>query len=180
MSPLTALLLQCATLGPLALSGFQTPPAVHASMSHFVMHHLPAEGTITSIFGERLHPILGVVRHHDGVDIANSRTTIIYATASGRVCRITRDAGYGLMVELDHGSGWHTRYAHLSSTNVHRGDYVFSGAIIAWMGESGLATGRHLHYEVRYFGRALDPLPYLGKCCGPPVPPVLVAAALSR
>ncbi len=174
------LLLQSLTLGPLSLSDFTTVPELHEVPSQFVMHHLPTEGTITSLFGGRSHPILGVVRHHDGIDIANPTATIIYATSSGRVSRLTRDPGYGLMVEIDHGGGWHTRYAHLASSNVRRGDYVFSGAMIARMGESGLATGRHLHYEVRYYGQALDPLPYigaLGRCCRPPAPGPLVAEA---
>lgn len=156
MDVLGALLLNSLTLGPLALSSFTTPV-----MSHAIVQHLPAEGIVTSVFGTRHHPIVRSARHHDGIDIANAHATIIYATASGRVARITRDAGYGLMVEIDHGHGWHSRYAHLATTSVQPGDFVFAGAIIGKMGESGLATGTHLHFEIRYKNRAVDPTPQL-------------------
>jgi murein DD-endopeptidase MepM/ murein hydrolase activator NlpD len=157
MSILTAILFNSLTLGPLALSNFTT-------VETRIVQHLPTEGTITSIFGERHHPILGVARHHDGIDIANVRSTTIHATAAGRVKAISREGGYGLMVEIDHGSGWSSRYAHLSQIAVKRGDFVFSGAILGRMGDSGLATAPHLHYELRRQGVPVDPAPYIAIC----------------
>lgn len=156
MDTFAALLFRSLTLGPVALSSFATPVTSHA-----IVQHLPTEGVVTSSFGERRHPVLHASRHHDGIDIANIHTTIIYATASGRVTHISRDAGYGLMLEIDHGHGWHSRYAHLASTQVKRGAYVFSGAIIGEMGASGMSTGTHLHFELRYKNRAVDPAPQL-------------------
>ncbi len=156
MDVLSAILLKSLTLGPLALSSFATPPPGSA-----IIQHLPTEGVVTSLFGGRHHPILQGIRHHSGIDIANTCATIIYAIASGRVTRITRDAGYGLMVDIDHGRSWHSRYAHLSRVRVKRGDFVFSGAIIGKMGESGMATGNHLHFELRHNGLAVNPAPHL-------------------
>lgn len=156
MDVLTAILLNSLTLGPLALSSFATPVPTHA-----IVRHLPTEGMVTSAFGSRRHPLFHTRRHHAGIDIANTHATIIYATASGRVVRITRSGGYGLMLELDHGHGWHSRYAHLARAQVKRGDYVFAGAIIGKMGKSGRTTGTHLHFELRYKNKAVDPAPQL-------------------
>lgn len=158
MTLIASLLLQSLTLGPLALSNF-------ATVESGIIRHLPAEGTITSVFGGRHHPILGHSRHHDGIDIANARSTTIYATASGRVRHIGCEGGYGLMIEIDHGQGWQSRYAHLSQIAVKTGDFVFSGAILGRMGDSGLATGTHLHYELRRHGAPVDPSPYISTCC---------------
>lgn len=154
----TAILLQSLTLGPLALSDFATPAPPRA-----IFQHLPAEGVVTSAFGARRHPILGSARHHDGIDIANAHAASIYATAPGRVARIARDRGYGLMVEIDHGHGWRSRYAHLAAAQVSRGAYVFAGAIVGQMGASGRVTGTHLHYELRHNGMPVNPAPYLRK-----------------
>lgn len=159
MSILTAILFQSLTLGPLALSNFTT-------VDVGIVQHLPTEGTITSVFGARHHPILGVARHHDGIDIANARSTTIHATAAGRVKRIGQEGGYGLMVEIDHGGGWCSRYAHLGQIVVKTGDFVFSGAILGRMGDSGLATAPHLHYELQRQGAPVDPIPYISTCCG--------------
>lgn len=164
MTFLTAILFQSLTLGPLALSNF-------ATVESGVIQHLPTEGTVTSIFGARHHPILGGVRHHDGIDIANIRSTTIHATAAGRVRRVLQKGGYGLMIEIDHGGGWCSRYAHLGLSAVKTGDYVFSGAILGRMGDSGLATAPHLHYELRRQGAPVDPIPYISICCGYQVTP---------
>lgn len=159
MTLIAALLLQSLTLGPLALSNF-------ATVESGIIQHLPTEGTVTSPFGERHHPILRGLRHHDGIDIANARDTTIHATAAGRVYRVRQEGGYGLMVEIDHGGGWCSRYAHLSQITVKKGDFVFSGAILGRMGDSGLATAPHLHYELRRHGVPVDPSPYISVCCG--------------
>lgn len=154
MNLIASLLLQSLTLGPLALSNFTT-------VESGIIRHLPTEGTVTSLFGERVHPILGHSRHHDGIDIANAHRTTIYATASGRVRHVGHEGGYGLMIEIDHGGGWSSRYAHLAQITAKKGDFVFSGAILGRMGKTGRATGTHLHYELRRYGLAVDPAPYL-------------------
>lgn len=122
---------------------------------------LPAEGRLSSDFGFRRHPIHKGNCLHTGIDIANERGTLISATGAGRVLRVERDRGYGLLVEIDHGHGWTTRYAHLSDTDVKVGDVVGVGAAVGKMGASGAATGNHLHFEVRRYSFAVNPMPYL-------------------
>jgi murein DD-endopeptidase MepM/ murein hydrolase activator NlpD len=120
---------------------------------------LPVEGRITSYFSAgRVHPILHIRRAHRGLDIAAPAGTTIRAPAAGRVASVRRELGYGLVLRLDHGGGVTTRYAHLRSALVKGGESVTAGMAIATVGSSGLATGPHLHYEVRVRGDAVDPL----------------------
>ena len=123
---------------------------------------LPAFGRITSRFTRsRFHPILGIFRPHKGVDIAAPAGTNITAPAAARVVFVGRRLGHGLMVELDHGAGVRSRYAHCKSTTVRQGDFVSFGDIIATVGSSGLSTAPHVHFEVLVRGQAVDPLKYL-------------------
>lgn len=123
---------------------------------------LPVIGQITSRFSRsRWHPILGIFRPHKGVDVAAPRGTSITAPAAGRVVFVGRRLGDGLMVELDHGEGVRSRYAHCSSVKVKEGDFVSFGDVIATVGSSGLSTGPHVHFEVLVRGRPVDPLRYL-------------------
>ena len=118
-------------------------------------------GSIASRFSRsRRHPLLRVVRPHLGVDVAARRGTEITAPAPGRVAFVGRKFGFGLVVEIDHGNGVLTRYAHCASALVSAGARVERGAPIATVGTSGLATGPHLHYEVLVNGRQVDPLRY--------------------
>jgi murein DD-endopeptidase MepM/ murein hydrolase activator NlpD len=120
---------------------------------------LPLDGRITSRFARsRVHPILRINRPHRGVDIGAPSGTQIIAPAAGRVVKVGREMGYGLVVHLDHGNGVTTRYAHCQSTLVSRGQRVAVGTPIATVGATGLATRPHLHYEVRLKGEAVDPL----------------------
>ena len=120
---------------------------------------LPARGRIASGFTEaRWHPILHMVRPHLGVDVAAPRGTRIVAPAAGRVSFVGRKFAFGLVVEIDHGGGIMTRYAHCRSALVKAGDRVKHGQTIARVGSSGLTTGPHLHYEVLVSGRAVDPM----------------------
>lgn len=120
---------------------------------------LPVDGRITSLFARsRTHPILRIRRPHRGLDIAAPSGTTIAAPAAGRVTKVGREIGYGLVVHLDHGGGVTTRYAHCRSTLVTVGQRVEAGAPIATVGRTGLATAPHLHYEVRVRGQAVDPL----------------------
>jgi murein DD-endopeptidase MepM/ murein hydrolase activator NlpD len=122
---------------------------------------LPVIGRIASRFSRaRRHPLLKVVRPHLGVDVAASRGTQITAPAAGRVSFVGRRFGFGLVVEIDHGNGVATRYAHCGSALVSEGARVQRGVPIATVGTSGLSSGPHLHYEVLVRGRQVDPLRY--------------------
>ena len=121
----------------------------------------PAVGKIVSGFGNRLHPILGDYRLHAGVDYDGNTGDPIIASRNGVVILAEYYGGYGHTVILDHGDGFSTLYAHLSSYNVSVGDTVAAGRTLGAMGSTGLSTGPHLHFEIRRNGTAVDPLPYL-------------------
>jgi murein DD-endopeptidase MepM/ murein hydrolase activator NlpD len=123
----------------------------------------PAEGEITSGFGWRTDPVHGGTRFHAGLDIAATRGTPIYAVAPGFVVTSGTNGGYGRMVEIDHGSGIATRYAHCTTLRVKEGERVERGALIATVGSTGKSTGPHLHFEFRIDDSAHDPLDYLPK-----------------
>jgi murein DD-endopeptidase MepM/ murein hydrolase activator NlpD len=130
-----------------------------SAVSPSIMESLPVVGEITSRFARaRRHPLLGVVRKHAGIDIAAPAGTHITAPAAGRVKFSGKKFGYGYTVEVDHGNGVITRYAHCRSLMVRAGDEVAAGAVIATVGRSGLATAPHLHYEILVHGRSVDPL----------------------
>ncbi|HTR80887.1 MAG TPA: M23 family metallopeptidase [Bacteroidota bacterium] len=112
-------------------------------------------------FGMRLHPILGIMRMHEGVDIMNDAGTPVVATGDGVVESAgNTGGGYGIAVEINHGFGYKTWYAHLGRPIVHPGQKVRRGEIIAYSGSTGLSTGPHLHYEVRLNGVKKDPVNY--------------------
>jgi len=120
---------------------------------------LPVSGRISSLFSRsRRHPILRIRRAHLGVDLVAPAGTPITAPAAGRIASVTRSFGYGLVVEVDHGGGLITHYAHLRAALVREGQMVAAGTQIATVGSSGLSTGPHLHYEVRVAGRPTNPL----------------------
>ena len=98
---------------------------------------------------------------HTGIDFRGEPGDPVYATAAGRVTQAERNGGYGLMVEIDHGNGLVTRYAHLSAISVANGASVAPGDLIGRIGSSGRSTGPHLHYEVRIQGEAADPQRFL-------------------
>ena len=117
----------------------------------------PCNGTISDGFGMRLHPILHIRRMHEGIDFIADEGTSVYATGNGVVDFVGYRGGFGLAVEIDHGFGYRTIYAHLSKTVVKEGQKVNRGQEIAKTGDSGLSTGPHLHYEVHHDGVALNP-----------------------
>ena len=131
-------------------------PASPASPAKQVSHV-----RISSGFGTRVHPITGATRHHDGIDIAVPYGTPVQASADGRVVRAGTVSGYGLVVDIEHGAGLVTRYAHLSRIAVTQGQSIERGTLVGNVGTTGLTTGPHLHYEVRMNGRAVDPFTYL-------------------
>ena len=123
---------------------------------------LPTQGWLTSAFSSmREHPVLHVARAHEGIDVVAPMGAPIEAPAAGTVIRAGWETGYGYSVSIDHGYGITTRFAHASKLLVRRGERVERGERIALVGNTGLATGPHLHYEVHVRGRAVDPLNYV-------------------
>lgn len=115
---------------------------------------------VTSGFGNRYHPILKTLRPHTGIDIAAPKGTPVYATADGKVSREPAGSGYGITVIIDHGYSYRTVYAHLSRKVVKEGQNVKRGQIIGYVGNTGLAFGSHLHYEVIKGGGFVNPVHY--------------------
>ncbi|MEM1401543.1 MAG: M23 family metallopeptidase, partial [Pseudomonadota bacterium] len=120
-----------------------------------------AEHWISSVFGRRTDPITGRRARHEGIDFAGAPGTEILSTGSGRIAMAGGFGAYGLTVEIDHGIGLTTRYAHLKSISVEEGDTIAQGQVIGTMGSTGRSTGTHLHYEVRVDGEAVDPKSFL-------------------
>lgn len=121
----------------------------------------PASGEVTSRFGWRSSPFGGGSDWHPGIDIANSAGTPIIATAAGEVVYSGWYSGYGRMVQIDHGNGIVTIYAHNSQNIVREGQSVEKGDVIAYMGSTGWSTGSHVHYEIRVNGTAVNPANFL-------------------
>jgi murein DD-endopeptidase MepM/ murein hydrolase activator NlpD len=121
----------------------------------------PTAGRLISGFGNRKHPILGYVRPHTGVDLAAPNGTPIFAADGGQVLQVGYSGGYGNSVLIYHGGGFATFYAHMSGFAVSTGQMVKRGQVIGYVGATGLATGPHLHFEVRINGIAQNPLGYL-------------------
>ena len=124
--------------------------------------HNPAPGQpVSSSFGVRRDPIIKRPAMHAGIDFRASIGTPIRAGGAGTVAKAGWNGGYGRMVEIDHGHGLTTRYAHMSRIRVKEGERVETGDIVGEAGSSGRSTGPHLHYEVRRNGTAVDPVRFL-------------------
>ena len=119
------------------------------------------EGYIGSGYGERSDPINGSVEHHLGLDFDAPVGTVIRAVADGVVTWNGDKAGYGNVIEIDHGNGYMTRYAHNQKNLARVGERVHAGDVIARVGSTGRATGPHCHFEVWLNGRAVNPLTYV-------------------
>lgn len=119
------------------------------------------KGWLSSKYGKRTDPFTGRVAWHEGVDFAGKDGSDIIAVAAGVVTWAGPRYGYGLLVEVDHGGGYTTRYAHNKKALVKPGDIVGKGQTLALMGSSGRSTGPHVHYEVRYKGRAMNPSKFI-------------------
>ena len=123
---------------------------------------MPTTGWLSSQFtSSRFHPILHENRPHEGIDVTAPTGTPIVAPATGTVVSAGVDKGYGLTVEIDHGNGIRTRFAHCSRLAVRTGQRVTRGQLIAAVGQTGLATAPHLHYEIHVNGKPVDPLTYV-------------------
>jgi murein DD-endopeptidase MepM/ murein hydrolase activator NlpD len=130
------------------------------SMRKFLVRKPIAEGDMTSPFGMRFHPILHYARMHTGVDWAAPIGTPIYAAGNGSVIKAGWDGGYGRRVEIQHANGYVTAYNHMSGfgRGIVEGAHVVQGQTVGYLGDTGLATGPHLHYEVIINGNFVDPM----------------------
>ncbi|WP_044208128.1 M23 family metallopeptidase [Flammeovirga sp. OC4] len=119
---------------------------------------------LASGFGMRIHPILKVKKMHAGIDFSAPKGTAIYATGDGKVIKTRKsNRGYGWEIEVDHGFGYVTKYAHMSKFDVKRGQKVYRGQKIGEVGSTGSSTAPHLHYEVIHKKRKVNPIRYFSK-----------------
>lgn len=126
-------------------------PAIKPMEGYFSIHG----------FGMRVHPVYGVQKFHEGLDISNDVGTSVYASGDGVVESAGRtEAGYGIMIIINHGYGYTSLYAHLSNVLVRAGQQVKRGDLIARSGRTGLVSGPNLHYEIRLHGVLQNPVDY--------------------
>lgn len=111
-------------------------------------------------YGMRIDPIYGTTRFHAGMDFSAYPGTDVYATGDGTVVKMGWETGYGNTIEIDHGFGYRTRYAHLKEFRTKRGKKVVRGEVIGGVGSTGKSTGPHLHYEVHVKGQVVNPVNY--------------------
>lgn len=122
---------------------------------------------VSSLYGMRMHPKYGRWRMHEGVDLSAPKGTSVYATGNAVVTRSCWQPGYGQLIELNHGFGYKTRYGHLSKRYVQPGDSVTRGQVIGEVGNTGVSSGSHLHYEVRFRDKTVNPIHYFNKDISP-------------
>jgi murein DD-endopeptidase MepM/ murein hydrolase activator NlpD len=137
-----------------------TYQAKEDSIKHMPALHPVLDGRITSDFGMRLHPIFKRYRKHPGIDFAAKTGAPIYATADGVVKLAKYNGGYGNCVFVDHLYGFESRYGHMQKILVRRGQKVKRGDKIGLVGKTGIATAPHLHFEVHYKGKEVNPKHY--------------------
>lgn len=131
---------------------------------YYIPNHFPLRGggVIKSGVGMRIHPISGIYKMHKGVDIIDIKNDTIFSTMNGFVKKISTDNnGYGLHIKIVNEYGFESLYAHCSQVLVGEGDIVDCNTAIAIMGDTGYATGKHLHYEIQFRGILLNPLTIL-------------------
>ncbi len=126
-------------------------------------------GKIVSAFGKIMHPILKTVKRHNGIDIKANPGANVYSTAQGKVIFSGNRKGYGESVCIKHSGSYSTFYAHLQKLFLKKGQVVRSGEIIGSVGNTGLSSAPHLHYEIRKNDIAVNPMPYLN--CGEKIRP---------
>lgn len=124
--------------------------------------HLARDIKYLSGFGMRMHPIYKIPRFHSGIDFSAPEGTKIQATGDGVVKHVEKKStGYGLNIMIDHGYGYETRYAHMNEILVKEGQKVTKGEVIGLIGDTGSSTAPHLHYEVHYKGKPVNPIQYV-------------------
>jgi len=121
------------------------------------------KGWISSRYGERNDPFTGERVQHRGLDFAGTRGSEVLSVASGVVVWAANRSGYGKMVEIDHGNGYQTRFAHNEKLSVEAGDRVTAGQVIALMGDTGRASAPHVHFEVLRNGARINPAKFVGQ-----------------
>ena len=133
----------------------------------------PVLGNVSSLYGLRNHPVYGFTKFHRGLDIAAPYGAPVYAMQDGMVIKSGKQGGLGLAITVDHYyidlpaiPRIQTMYGHCSALWVEVGQYVRRGQIIAYVGSTGISTGPHLHFQVMYQGKAVDPIDYLEKLPG--------------
>jgi murein DD-endopeptidase MepM/ murein hydrolase activator NlpD len=119
------------------------------------------QGYVTAVFGPSIHPFSGQWYLHKGVDLAYGYGVPIVSTANGKVLEADYDEGYGNFVVIRHKYGFYTKYAHMQRTYVRPGQDITQGDVLGTMGNTGLSTGPHLHYEVRIGSQVVDPVKYI-------------------
>ena len=122
--------------------------------SAFIM---PLEGEVTSLFGERIHPVFNTIKEHNGIDIDGNYGDKIKASMEGRVSKVGEDSTLGKYIKIENGI-YGTLYAHCSKVIVREGQNVKQNDIIAEVGDTGLASGPHLHFEIWADGKPINPL----------------------
>ncbi len=130
------------------------------SIRHMPALHPVLDGRITSDFGMRLHPVYKRYRKHPGIDFAAKKGAPIYAAADGIVKMARHNGGYGKCVFIDHLYGFETKYGHMQKILVRRGQRIKRGDKIGLVGKTGVATAPHLHFEVHYKGKEVNPRHY--------------------
>jgi murein DD-endopeptidase MepM/ murein hydrolase activator NlpD len=141
----------------ISVSRIQIHRLARALQSVPVRRPLEGETDLASGFGVRQDPFTGSPAMHTGVDIHAETGNPVRASADGTVTAAGWSGGYGRVVDVDHGNGFSTRYAHLSAIDVHVGQSVKTGQIVGKVGSTGRSTGPHLHYETRLRGEPVDP-----------------------
>ena len=133
--------------------------AVRAAMLQVIPNGKPIKSfRRSSGYGSRTHPVTGKVTFHYGLDLTANIGTPVYSSADGVIeQRRAGNTGYGNVIKVRHGYGFMTVYAHLDRFNVTQGQFVKKGQLIGWSGNTGMSTGPHLHYEVRFLDRPLSP-----------------------
>lgn len=121
----------------------------------------PDKQRITSRYGKRMHPVLKRKIFHRGIDIGGGRGSAVFATSAGEVTYANKWGQYGITVVIDHKNGYRTLYAHLLREVVAEGQYVEQGQPVAFIGQTGMATGHNLHFEIRKNGKTKNPLNFL-------------------
>lgn len=141
--------------------------AITSSVRMVMLTQIPSgspvnDARISSGYGKRVHPVTGRVKFHRGQDFAVNTGTPVYAPADG-VVQVTRPSnkGSGNFLRLQHSYGFTSSYSHLSKFAVKSGEFIQKGDLIGYSGNSGLSSGPHLHYEIRFVGRSLDPRPFV-------------------
>ncbi len=132
----------------------------HISKKYMFSSPLRGKIIITSPFGYRIHPVYHIRLLHTGIDLRGKIGRPVYAAADGVVTFVGWLRGYGKVIVIKHKKGFETRYAHLSKILVKNGQHVKKGQVIGKVGKTGIATGPHLHFEIRKYGKPVNPLKY--------------------